>query len=189
MAHSVRPTPSFSYFGNQADHAVSNLSSGLNSAFDRIRAAINSFGSNVLSVGYGLRQEVPFERWFYNNGFQAPLDKPIDLVKAHAWAVFASCEGVIRLVAEAVSYAFSLVFAPQNSSRHIDVLKAQMQGLSLSVLAIVSPNAAKQKAHNEGNPLIGASLLNWQWGSLYTGKVDAPFWKVESNNYPWAPIP
>ena len=187
MAHSVRP--SLAYFGSQADHAISDVSSGVRSVFDRIRAALNSLSSNLRSASYGLRQEVPFERWFYDNGFQTPLDKPVDLIKAHAWAVFATCEGAIRLAAEGISYVFSLAFSPQNSSRHIDVLKAQMQGLSLSLLAIVSPNSAKSVAHNGGSPLIGASLLTWKWGSLYMGKVDAPFWHVESNHYPWAPIP
>lgn len=186
MAHSIRP-PSLAYFGSQADHAVSNISAGLHTAFDRIRAAINSLGSNLRSAGYGLRQEVPFERWFYDHGFQTPIDKPVDLIKAHVWAIISSYEAAFRLGAEAASCVFSLVFAPQNTARHIDVLKAQAKGFGLSLLAAVSPNTAKQVAHNEGSPIIGASLLNWQWGSLYVGKLDIPFWHVESNNYPWAP--
>jgi hypothetical protein len=65
-------------------------------------------------------------------------------------------------------------------------MKAQMQGLSLSLLAILSPNDAKQKAHNkDGTPLIGASLLDWKWGSPYIGTMDAPFWHVECRHYHW----
>lgn len=188
MMPASRSTPSLAYFGSQAEHAISHISSGLNTAFDRIRAAINSLGMGLRSAGYGLRQEVPFERWFYNNDFQTPISNPLDLIKAHVWAVFAACEGAIRLSAEAVSYAFSMVFARQNSSRHQDVLKAQFIGLALSVLAIYAPNAAKERAHNGGQPIIGSSLINWQWGSLYVGKVDHPF-KLESSQYPWAPIP
>lgn len=190
MAHSTRPVPSLQYFGSQADQLVHNAGSRFQNVFDRIRSALNFVGHALRATSYGLRQEVPFERWFFDHGFDTPLDKPIDLAKAHAWALVATCEGIVRTTAEAVSYVFSLFVEPKESDRHLDVLKAQSLGLSLSLLAIISPNAAKQKAHNPGGaPLIGASLLNWKWGSLYVGTVDAPFWKVECRDYPWADRP
>lgn len=200
MAHSTRSVPSLQYFGSQANQLVNNAGSRFQNVFDRIRSALNSIGHALRATSYGLRQEVPFERWFFDHGFETPLDKPIDLAKAHAWAVIAACEGIVRTTAEAASYVFSLILdpkytflpivEPKESDRHLDVLKAQAQGLSLSLLAIISPNAAKQKAHNPGGaPLIGASLLNWKWGSLYVGTVDAPLWKVECRHYPWADRP
>ncbi len=190
MAHATRSVPSLQYYGSQANQLVSNAGNRFQNVFDRVRSALNSIGNALRATSYGLRQEVPFERWFYDHGFDTPLDKPVDLIKAHAWALLAACEGIVRATAEAASYVFSLIVEPKESDRHLDVLKVQMQGLSLSLLAIISPNAAKQKAHNPGGaPLIGASLLNWKWGSLYVGTVDAPFWKVESRHYPWADRP
>jgi hypothetical protein len=186
MADSTGPIPSFQYFGRQADQLISNAGSHLHSAFDRVRMAISSLSNAARSASYGLRQEVPFERWFFDHGFQAPLVSTSDLIKARVWAFVVTCEGLVRSAAEAVSYVFSRIFDSGNSDRHLEVLRAQWQGLSLSLLAIISPNAAKQKAYNEGTSLIGASLLDWRWGSLYVGKVDAPFWQVECRYYPWA---
>lgn len=190
MTQATTNVPSLQYFGSQAGQVINNAGSQIQNTFDKIRNALNSLGSAFKAASFGLRQEVPFERWFFDHGFQNPLDKSIDLMKARGYAVIATCEGFIRATAESVSYIFSLVLAPKESHRHLDVLKAQMQGLQLSMLAIVSPNAAKQKAHNPGGkPLIGASLLDWRWGSLYTGTIDAPFWKVECRHYPWADVP
>ncbi|MBS0603979.1 MAG: hypothetical protein JSS60_02960 [Verrucomicrobia bacterium] len=189
MAHSTRPVPILEYFGSQANQLANNAASRFSSAFDRIRGVLTSLGNTLRSASYGLRQEVPFERWFFDHGFQNPIDNPVDQIKARAWALAATLEGGVRITAEAASYVFSLAIEPQDSHRHLDVLKAQLQGFSLSLLAILSPNDAKAKAHNGGNPIIGSSLIDWKWGSLYTGKVDAPFWQVECRHYPWADRP
>jgi hypothetical protein len=186
MTKATGPTPSFQYFTAQANQAFCNVKGHVSSAFNKLLKTFSHLGNAALSVSYGLRQEVPFERWFYDYGFQTPLDKTEDLIKARAWAIIASCEGVIRTTAEAVSYLFSLVLEPKERHRHLDVMKAQMQGLSLSLLAILSPNDAKRKAHNkDGTPLIGASFLDWQWGSPYIGTRDAPFWHIECRHYHW----
>jgi hypothetical protein len=135
-----------------------------------------------------LRQEIPFERWFFNYGFQTPIEDSAKLIEAHVWAVIATVEGAIRLAAEGASLLFSqfVQSSPEEMQHHSQVLQAQWQGLTLSLLAIISPNAAKQKAHNsEDSPLVGASLLNWQWGTLYSGSFEAPFWHLECRYYRW----
>jgi hypothetical protein len=180
---------SFSYYGSQAGQIVDQAASRLQNAFDRIGAAIRSLGNAFRAVSYGLRQEVPFERWFFDHGFEKPIENPCDLLKAHFWAVLATSEGSIRMCAETVAYVFSLVFEPGESPRHLDVLKAQIQGVALSLQAIFFPNAAKAAAHNSGRPIIGCSILNWNWGTLYTGKLDVPLWHVECKQYPWADRP
>lgn len=177
------------YFGSQAGHLINQTVSRAQNALDRIRDAIYTIGNAARAASYGLRQEVPFERWFFDHGFQKPIENPSDLIQAHAWAVLAAAEGSIRTSAEAASYVFSLVFEPKESERHSDVLKAQWQGLTLSLLAIVSPNAAKEKADNHGQPLIGCSLLDWRWGTLYIGKLEVPLWRIECKQYPWTDRP
>lgn len=180
---------SSSYFGSQTHHVFDHAAAHLHNAFDRIRSAIHALGNAARGVSYGLRQEVPFERWFFDHGFQKPIDRPDHLIKAHAWALLAVSEGALRTCAETVAYIFSHIFEPQESERHLNVLKAQWQGLTLSLLAIISPNAAKQMADNQGQSTIGCSLLEWRWGTLYTGKFDIPLWHLECKQYPWVDRP
>lgn len=189
MVHSPRPTSSFTYFGNQSGQVFDQAASQFQNAFDRIRNAIHILGNCYAAASYGLRQEVPFERWFFDHGFQKPIDDPSHLIKAHSWAIMTALEGLVRVSAESVSYVYSKIFAPEECERHLDVLKAQWQGLNLSLLAVVSPNAAKTKADNHGKPLIGCSIFQWRWGTLYTGKMEVPLWHVECRQYPWAHRP
>ena len=159
----------------------------LNNAIDGGRC----FAKSIISIRHGLRQEVPYERWFYDHNFDTPLDNCNDLIKAHLWAVVATAEGVVRALAEVVSYVFALAFETQeDAKRHFEVLEAQATGLALSLLAIVSPNHAKTYTINsDGKRIIGAPLTNWRWGTLYTGSFDIPFWKIECCQYPWADRP
>ncbi len=182
QTHSV---PSMRYFGSEAGHMANQAASGLRNAFDKIAHAINVFGNNVQAVSYGLRQEVPFERWFYDYGFHKPIDNLTDQVTARVWAALAACEGVIRTSAEAICFIFSKIFQPKESDCHLKVFQAQLNGLTLSLLAIISPNAAKEMADNHGHPIIGHSIFTWKWGTLYTGKLEVPLWHVECRQYPW----
>src|SRR5579871_3727005 len=185
MPHQTGSVPSMRYFGSQAGHLASQAASGLRNAFDRIVHAIDVLGNNVQAASYGLRQEVPFERWFFDYGFQKPIDNLSDQIKARVWALFAACEGIIRTTAETVCFVFSKIFQPKESDRHLNVLQAQCKGLYLSLLAIASPDAAKEFADNDGHPIIGHSILTWKWGTLYTGKLEVPLWHVECGQYPW----
>lgn len=187
MAHpTTTVSSSLNYYGSQAGDLLNHAATHLHNAFDRIRSAVHVLRNSARAASYGLRQEVPFERWFFDHGFQKPIDNPSDLIKAHVWAVLAVAEGSIRTAAEATAYIFSRIFEPNESQRHLSVLKAQWQGLTLSLLAVILPNAAKETADNHGRPLIGCSLLDWRWGTLYTGKLDVPLYHVECKQYPWA---
>ena len=141
----------------------------LQNIFAQIPNALSAAGNAMNAARFGLRKEVPFERWFFDHGFDAPLLDSQDQMRARAWALFSALEGSVRATAATLSYLFSFVLEPQEKQRYLDMLKAQTQGLYLSLLAVASPNAAKVKAYNNGNPAIGGSLLNWQWGKLYTG--------------------
>jgi hypothetical protein len=185
MTHQTSSVPSMRYYGSQAGHLANQAASGLKNAFDKIVHAVHSFGNNVQAVSYGLRQEVPFERWFFDYGFQKPIDNLPDQFKARGWAVLAACEGLIRTTAEAVCFVFSKIFEPKASERHLDVFRAQFNGLTLSLLAIVCPDAAKEMADNHGHPIIGHSIFTWKWGTLYTGKLEVPLWHVDCKQYPW----
>jgi hypothetical protein len=183
MTTSTRLT---NYFGNRSNINFNYAANRVQGYFERFRTTIRSIGTAFQAAAYGLRQEVPFERWFFDHGFQKPLDNCTDEMKARAWAILATLEGAVRCTAEVTTLLYSQIFQPQETERHLDVLQAQSQGLQLSLLAILSPNLAKEKAHNsEGDPIIGASLANWRWGTLYSGKYDAPFWHLECTHYPW----
>ena len=163
---------SFRYFGSQAGQDLDQAASQFLNGFDRIRAAINALGNIFRSASYGLRKEVPFERWFFDYGFQTPIDSIPDLMKVRFWAVLAAGEGVIRTTTAIVSLVYSKVFCKDDSAVRLDILKAQWLGFTLSLLAIVSPNSAKSVADNQGQPLIGCSIFDWKWGNLYTGKMN-----------------
>lgn len=131
----------------------------------------------------GLREQVPFERWFFDQCMERPLED--HEMEARVWALWALLEGGIRTVAEAVCFAWSRIFLTSGSERHYEVLSAQWQGFILSTLAILSPNWAKEKAHNSGNPIIGVSMTEWRWGTTYHGRREAPLWHIECCQYPW----
>lgn len=165
----------YDYIENQANLLFNHTSHPVRHAIDYLRTTFQHIGTAYLAVRYGLRQEVPFERWFFDYGFQKPLEDPLELIKARQWALLAAAEGAFRTTAELACYVYSQVIESKNSEHHLNILKAQWQGFTLSLLAVVSPNLAKEKAHHsEGKPLIGASLLNWKWGTLYTGKLESP---------------
>lgn len=126
--------------------------------------------SNVLAVAsIGLRKEVPFERWYFDHNFDTPIEDGTALIEAHFWAVLAAGEGILRTIAAVASYAFALAFLPKETALSLDILNAQWRGLTLSVLAIVSPNQAKKNVFDSGRITIGAAASNYNWGTLYTG--------------------
>ena len=167
MPQPLSPTSAFEFVRNAANRAVSAVH--VPGAFDRIKQVINSLGDNFRSAAYGLREEVPFERWYYDNGFEKPLTDILTESKARFTALIAACEGVLRLAKEVGHLVLSLLRGGKDTHVHLDILKAQGNGIALSLLAIAYPNFAKSVAHNAG----GSPLISWRWGTLYTGKADA----------------
>ena len=144
------------------DQAASHLQRALD--------GLRGFGTNARAATWGLRQEVPFERWFADHGFLTPIETPHELNKARAWALYATLEGVVRTIAQTASYVYSLYFGPSNDGElQLEILKAQWQGIKLSAHAVFSPNAAKERVcDSQGASIIGASLTDWRWGTRYS---------------------
>ena len=172
MPQPLSPTSAFEFVRNAANRAVSAVH--VPGAFDRFKHVMNSLGDNFRSAAYGLREEIPFERWYYDNGFEKPLTDLLSESKARFTALIAACEGIIRLAKEVGRLVLSLLRGGKDTQVHLDILKAQGIGIGFSLLAIASPNFAKETARNIGStPLIGSPLISWRWGTLYTGKPDA----------------
>ncbi len=175
--------PSIQFLGNRANQAGESAYSRIYNAYDRLRSFIADFRQRNDGTQWGLRQEIPFERWFYEMGFQNPITDSDQLLKAHLWAVPAVLEGLIKTVAEAVMLFFAA--SDEEKNRHFEVLKAQWVGLSFSLLAVIMPNLAKDKAANPGGiPLVGCSMVDWKWGTPYNGKMEVPIWHIECSQYP-----
>lgn len=130
--------------------------------------------ATVTALVYGLRKEVPFERWFFDFNFHHPINSNLDLMNARCCAVLAACEGLVKAMAALASSVFALVFEPGEFDTQCDILDAQMEGVSYSLAAIVSPNYVKQEAGREldiGNIALAHDSwrTNHSWGTLYTG--------------------
>jgi hypothetical protein len=185
MSQIILQNIDFGYIGKLANQWTQPSNNPLQNAFGKVRDALNQLGDTARAATYGLRQEAPFERWFFDQGFDKPTAAPQEEIKARLWALLSYTEGLVRLAAEVGSLVLTLLKGSTDVSRHIDVLQTQAKGIGLSILAVLSPNFAKQLAHNPGGkPRIGASLIDWKWGSLYTGKLDTPLWHLESSHYP-----
>jgi hypothetical protein len=154
---------------------LDDLDNRFNLSLERINSLLQAIDSNrqeirslLRSTNYGLRYEVPFERWYYDHGFQKPVDNFADHISARAWALLDTLEGAVRCIVEIITNLYSQLFSTQDTERHFDILSSQWQGLQLSLLAILSPDSAKKRVYNsQGQPLIGASVHNWEWGTLY----------------------
>ena len=127
---------------------------------------------------FGLRKEVPFERWFFDHNFHHPIHNNLDLMNARFCAVLATCESAIRTVAAIASSIFAMIFEPSELDTQLDILDVQTEGFFSSLVAIISPNTAKWEAEHYGignsasssnYPLDYPQRSNHAWGTLYTG--------------------
>ncbi len=146
-------------------------------------------GAAIAANHWILVQEVPFHRWFVDYGYNTVLP-PNECWKARGTALLATLEGVVRTVAEIVMYLYAQIMNdPDDSERRFDVLKAQWQGLVLSLYAVLSPNEAKITAHNASDrPLIGCPGSQLRWGTPYTGQYTINFWTFNSSSFPWREV-
>lgn len=142
--------------------AVNSLTKGTFNFIDQLRTT-----DTVVSLG--LRKEVPFERWYYDHGLDNPIKDDSELMNARIWAVIAVGEGVLRTIAAVASYAILESFQPEKSAPELDILKAQWRGFTLSLIAIASPNMAKENVYKAGRCTIGNIASRYEWGTEYTG--------------------
>ncbi len=166
MFQPVRPNPAAEFIRRFTERPPSQTQTFIPGALDRVKNALNSLSCTFSSATYGLRNEVPFERWYYNHSFNNPLTDPLDESKARFSALAAAGEGVLCLAKEVGSFALSLLQGCKDTNRHLDILRAQSIGIGLSLLAVALPNTAMRVAYNAGGtPRIGHSFISWQWGS------------------------
>ncbi len=165
-------------------------------AANQLQGFAHRVSVNTQSVFYGLRQEVPFERWFYNYGLSQNLsddgisasEKFCVRVQARAWALASFGESLLRGGFEVVAYAVAKLLGNRSASEHFEVLTAQGTSALLSFYAIISPEDAITQARGEGTedgPRIGAPMTNWRWGTPYFGTMTIPLTNLECTHYNW----
>lgn len=147
---------------------------------DPVQRTLHQVASLVDPTHAVLRQEVPFERWFFHYGSQndlSPIDKECS---ARLWAALSAAEGAIRTVAELVALVFTTVTNSNSKKNHCDALKVQCQGISLSLLATILPQQAAAFADDPSSakPLVGTLVSDWSWGTAYTGTYNLPWWQL-----------
>ncbi|MBS0654004.1 MAG: hypothetical protein JSR39_10835 [Verrucomicrobia bacterium] len=150
--------------------------SEVNQAYDPIEQ-FRWFNNELNTQGHlcGLRQEVPFERWFYHYAVvQNVSDAEIsEKVKARAWAVASLGESLFRATVALVKYVISKIFCFASAEENLDVLRAQGNSISFSFTAVFSPEDAVNAAaaHGENDlPQIGSLFGDWDWGTAYYGE-------------------
>lgn len=173
--------------GDSILHAVGNL---VRNAADQIQGFVHSVSVNTQATLYGLRQEVPFERWFYHYGLEQNLSDAqiVDKVKARAWAAASLSESLLRATIELAAFCFSKILGRACADEHQEVLFAQGTSISLSLHAIIDPEGAVKAATAPGQddlPRIGSLLSNWRWGTAYYGTLTIPITHLECSQYNW----
>jgi hypothetical protein len=182
----VQPPSGFVY-----DRSNINVNHVLQQAGGLARRALTNIIALITGDTVILRQEVPFERWFRDHGYDAHItDSKLEL-NARGCAVLAALEGAVRTVAESIAL-FMASFISKNSTdadKHQSVLKAQTQGLQLSLMAILSPNDVKdhikEKNTTSQEPIIGCRKSQLRWGTPYQGVTTIPRLSLECSQYPW----
>ena len=158
--------------GDSILHTVGNL---VRNAADQIQGFVHSVSVNTQATLYGLRQEVPFERWFYHYGLEQNISDAqiVDKVKARAWAVASLGESLFRATVALVTYVISKIFCFASAQENLDVLRAQGNSISFSFSAIFSPEDAVKAAAASGEndlPQFGSLFGDWHWGTAYYGE-------------------
>lgn len=152
-------------FRRDAHSALNAVSDAASDAATQIRDALYNTVVNVQSRFYGLRKEVPFERWFYHYGLELNLSDAqlSDKIKARGWAVLSLGESLVRYAATLPTLCFNKVFS-RPADHNYEMLYAYSNSISLSFSAIISPEEAVRAAtkrdengHIPIGPLLGSS--------------------------------
>lgn len=172
---------------------INSASNAIRDTANQIQSFVHSASVNTQAALYGLRQEVPFERWFYHYGLdQNSSDASLlDHIKVRAWAIASFSESLLRATIELIALLFSKIFDPESSSHHQEVLAAQGTSMMMSLNAVIFwENAVEEakKADASGAPAIGSLLSNWHWGTPYYGTLTIPITHLECCQYNWAQI-
>lgn len=139
-----------------------------------IASVARNVAVNARAIAYGLRKEIPFERWFYHYGLNINIsDAEIsEKIKARAWALFAFGESLLQSAASLAQFCFAKIFN-HPEEQHLNKLKALGISIGFSAAAVVSPeNAVTAASSSDGNTLcpIGRHGEFGDFtGTLYTG--------------------
>jgi hypothetical protein len=86
------------------------------------------------------------------------------------WAFIAAGEGILRTIAAVAAYAIMSAFKAESSALQLDKFTAQWRGLVHSVIAIASPNRAKESVYDGRQIMIGPNASKYLcWGTSYKG--------------------
>jgi len=175
-------------------HRPPDLFHSKNTPLDYLKSIPDLLLALGKKIGYPLRQEVPFERWYFHaTDKSSELSNPIH---GRIWAVIYLGESLLRTAAELVTYAIATIAGQafpkmaEHKKNHLEVLKAQVQALFLNILAIASPEAAIKKAEGNGSnkaPFVGCRIDQWHWGTPYVGTFNGK-WSIECSQYFWNPL-
>lgn len=133
-----------------------------------------------------MREEVPFERWYYD--YKNADNSCLNNWSQRGWAVLHLFEAGFKILLEAVAWCVAKIAKvlscnlEHSSDDHADVLFAQSRSFKLSAWAIISPTSAKQS--DDAKTKIGCARNEWRWGTEYHGKRTSYF-KLECTSFDW----
>jgi hypothetical protein len=93
---------------------------------------------------FAIRDDVPFDKWF-SNYINSPAQKKMGGLQARVNALASFGEGLFWSLVDTVTYVFARVFYRHKCDDCWYQLKAQWNGFTLSALAVISPNTAKER--------------------------------------------
>ncbi len=137
---------------------------------------ITKYGQKAL-----LRSEVPFERWYFHYE-SASSAKGLNHLLSRIWALAYTIESITKYLITSPSlyyYNYRISHTPPTNNFHYlekyNKLKyaAPTQGKSslLSLLAVISPEIAKNIFKSQSTPETLQNRVSECWGSVYEGKL------------------
>lgn len=165
---------------NQSDQRVIRSK---NSTVSYIDLNIENFCTEQITK-YGqkalLRSEVPFERWYFHYE-PASSTKGLNHLLSRIWALAYTIESTVKYLITSPSlyyYHYRISHtSPADNFYYLqkyDTLKyvAPTQGKSslLSLLAVISPETAKNIFKSQNTPEALQKRISKPWGTMYAGK-------------------
>jgi hypothetical protein len=163
------------------DSAKAFIKNATNNLFDSAMKTATAFTAGEISQ-VTLREEVPFERWFFH------FENSNETFKPRFWAVMSLAESLLRGTLVGTAWCASKIFNTKISSQqYASVFKEEMKSASLSFKAILSPRWAIRSSFDDSNNLtIGCPSTAKNWGTPYKGDCDFRTWgNMLRNEYCW----
>jgi len=94
---------------------------------------------------FAIRDEVPFDNEWFCNYVRPERHQKMGALQARVYALVTLAKGLVQTVIETTSYLFFRVFDRHKCDECWRDVKAQWNGLTLSALAVISPESAKNR--------------------------------------------